>query len=190
MNEKFQKIGDEERGDLKDIILMAHERDCTIEKIDGEMYKYVVTLQYINFVTYMTEDEVEMSVEKAIDLMEEMKEINNGGLDRKKFTELLDRLNKEYDNNEALVLLRLWKEIASDRLNEIVSEIDELRRVGGAYAMLVSNPCLESAIRAVYERMVDNFDDDGLYNKALYFLFRAVLRVHSEEIKKEPNEEV
>ncbi len=78
--------------------------------------------------------------------------------------------------------LAIWNEICSERMNEIIAKIDVVRRVGGAYAMLISNPCLKSAIYAVYERLVDNFEDEKLYCQSAYFLVCAVMRMHSDEI--------
>lgn len=71
----------------------------------------------------------------------------------------------------------------SEEVVKIICEIDVVRRVGGAYAMLISNSGLKSAIYVVYEVLVDKFDDENLYRQSAYFMLRAIMRMHSEEVK-------
>lgn len=51
--------------------------------------------------------------------------------------------------------------------------------------MLISNPGLISAICAVYERLVDQFDDEDLYAESCFLLLRAIMRMHSEEVRNQ-----
>ena len=67
----------------------------------------------------------------------------------------------------------------------ILHKVANMRRVGGAYWMLLSRPGLISAIYAVYDRIVDNFDDENIYIQSIYFLLRAIMKVRSEEIDKD-----
>ena len=49
-------------------------------------------------------------------------------------------------------ILGIWNSIKTEQLLELISKLDRVRRVGGAWAMLIANPCLISAIYAVYDR--------------------------------------
>lgn len=148
--------------------------------IEEGFYKYEVQIQNIRFVTYMSEDEVELSARLAIDILEELKNINNSGFDRERLNET--QKNAEAEKNELLSNILIWNKLCSERLLQIIDEIDVLRRVGGAYAMLISNPGLKSAIHAVYDRIVDGFENENLYAHSAYFLLRAIMRMHSDEV--------
>lgn len=65
--------------------------------------------------------------------------------------------NETQYQDELMRQLALWNEIFTERIHEIIGKIDVIRRVRGAYAMLISNLCFKSAIYAVYKRLVDNF---------------------------------
>lgn len=41
--------------------------------------------------------------------------------------------------------LRLWNQFKTDKLNKKIEELNNLRRVGDAYAMLISEPTFISA---------------------------------------------
>lgn len=71
---------------------------------------------------------------------------------------------------------------------KLIAQIDTTRRVGGAYAILISNPGLIGAICAVYEQLVDRFDDDEMYDLSGYFLLRAIMKMNSNEYKEEAGE--
>lgn len=65
-------------------------------------------------------------------------------------------------------ILGIWNSIKTEQLLELISKLI-VRRVGGAWAMLIANPCLISAIYAVYDRIVDSFDNDDLYMQSVFF---------------------
>jgi len=154
------------------------------EMVEANFYKYEVQLQSIKFVAYMSNEELEKSIELTIDLLEEMKKVNNGGLNMQILKEKVMSIETQYQD-ELMSQIVVWNIICNERIHEIIGEIDVVRRVGGAYAMLVSNPCLKSAIYAVYDRLVDNFDDEELYCQSAYFLARAIMRMHSNELESD-----
>ena len=79
------------------------------------------------------------------------------------------------------VMGNFYKAINTDRLDDIVEEqIPKVCRVGGTYWMLLARPALITSIDGVYELIVDQFDDSKLYNGALDYLFRSIMRVHSK----------
>ena len=91
----------------------------------------------------------------------------------------------ETDGDNVMQILGIWNSIKTEQLLELISKLDRVRRVGGAWAMLIANPCLISAIYAVYDRIVDSFDNDDLYMQSVFFLMRAVMQMNSDECEEE-----
>ena len=135
---------------------------------------------------YLTEDFPSYIIRKDnylyASLKNASKNLNNGGMNAQMLQEKITNIETQYED-ELMRHIALWNEIFTERIHKIIGKINVIRRVGGAYAMLISNPCFKSAIYAVYERLVDNFDDEELYCQSAYFLVRAVMRMHSNEIQ-------
>jgi len=72
---------------------------------------------------------------------------------------------------------------------KLFAQIDMTRRVGGAYAIILANPGLISAICAVYEQLVDRFEDEEMYDLSGYFLLRAIMKMNSNECDDETRKE-
>ena len=180
MGKSFVKVSAEFRKEIEEILKTTIIENFQKEVAEEDFYKYEVQLQSIKFVTYMSNEELEKTIELTIDLLEELKNLNNGGMNAQMLQEKITNIETQYQD-ELMRQLALWNEIFTDRIHKIIGKIDVIRRVGGAYAMLISNPCFKSAIYAVYERLVDNFDDEELYCQSAYFLVRAVMRMHSDE---------
>ncbi len=181
----FDAITAEEHSEIEDILVKAIDEFCN-EEIVENFFKYVVELQDNKFITVMSADEIKESARLTVEILEELKNINNSGVHRAE----LERIEKEKDENEpeggkVMQLLGIWNSIKTDRMSELIGELDQVRRVGGAWAMLIANPCLISAIYAVYDRIVDSFDDEDLYLHSAYFLMRAVMKMHSYEYSDE-----
>lgn len=180
---QFDAITAENHSEIEEALIKAVNDEFRREEISENYFKYIVELQSNRFITAMSVDEVEESARLTVDILEELKNINNSGINRAE----LERTEKEKNRNETeggnvMQILGIWNCIKTDRLSEIISELDRVRRVGGAWALLLANPCLISAIYAVYDRIVDSFDDDELYLQSAYFLMRAVMKMHSDEI--------
>ena len=180
---QFDAITAENHSEIEEALIKAVNDEFRREEIAENYFKYIVELQGNRFITAMSVDEVEESARLTVDILEELKNINNSGINRAE----LERTEKEKNRNETeggnvMQILGIWNCIKTDRLSEIISELDRVRRVGGAWALLLANPCLISAIYAVYDRIVDSFDDDELYLQSAYFLMRAVMKMHSDEI--------
>lgn len=181
-NRKYEKLNDEFRNKLEKDLQMAVVEQFRKEEMEEHFYKYEVQLQNVRFITYMSDEELESSIKMTIDLLEEMKEINNKGLCEQ---ELRKRVADIEENNEDKLMrdLHTWNILCSEKIVDIIRKLDVVRRVGGAYAMLISNPCLKSAIYVVYERLVDHFNDVELFCHSAFFLLRAIMRMHSDDIK-------
>ena len=184
VSKQFEKIDEEKRNEL-DKELREHivKFFQTEEEKDG-YYKYEVELQDIRFFTYMSDKELEKSSQLAIDLLEELKEINNGGMVESEYREKVQEI-EENEENEALRILKTWDVLCSDKMRKIIAEIAYTRRVGGAYAMLISIPMLKNAYSAVYDRIVDAFDNEEWYWHSAFFLLRAIMMMHSDKIENE-----
>jgi len=178
----FKKISNEKREQLEEMLYCCAVREFRKEEVEPGYHKYDVVLQIYKFITYMTEEELKQSAKLTVELIEEMKKINNGGMNKPAFEHLIEELEAK-ETDEVLLVFGLWNKIATDEIRKLIAELDTVRRVGGAWAMLISNPALISAICAVYERLVDQFDDEDLYAESCFFLLRAVMRMHSEEVK-------
>ena len=181
MEKNYEKISDELREEMVELIKKTIIDTFQKEKIKEHFYRYEVQFQTIKFMTCMTDEELDKSIELTIDLMEELKNINNGGMTGQVLKEKAMQLESEYED-ELIRDLFLWEELCNKEVKNIIRELNVVRRVGGAYAMIISNPCFKSAIYGVYEMIVDKFDDDTLYCQSAFFLARAVMRMHSNEM--------
>ena len=175
---KFEKISKKAREKLEKIIYKTIVEEFRTEKIKESYYQYSIKLQDTIFVTDMTDDELKESINIACDVMEELKKINNGGMDKKKLKEIQD---KEY-TDELFETLDIWNAIATEHLKELLNRADVVQRVAGAWAAIIANPVVIRAITIVYEIQVDKFDDEELYAQGAYFVTRAIMKMRGTEI--------
>lgn len=153
------------------------------EPLEGKYYKYEITLQSERFVTYVSDEEVEQSAQYALEILEEMKNINNGGMDKVAFEGLQERVAEETEA-EIIKVIKVWEVVSNVKTAELIRKIEKLCRVGGAYALLMSRPVFISACLSVFEAIVDCFDNFERYRLSGFFLFRAILKIHSEPIEE------
>ena len=164
----FEKIKDDEREQLEKLLYESTVGEYRKAKISDGYYQYKVILQKRKFLTDMTDQELKDTVHLAIDLMEKFeKGLKEVGVDSGKRWELMQVLN-------------IWQIFATEQIQKIIVEVDKAQRVGGAWAMLIANPQLKSAILSVYQIIVDNFDDLKLYYHSTDFLIRAIMNMHGE----------
>ncbi len=183
--EKFELLTKNEKDELVMEYVEHLKKDFRTDDapIEGTYYKYEITLQIYRFVTYVSDEEIEKSARYALELLEEMKKINNSGMDKVAFESLQKKIGEETES-EILRVLKVWNEVSNIKIAELMARIQELRRVGGAYAMFVSGPVFISALYSVYEAIVDRFDDAEWYWASGFLLFRAILQMHSESIEE------
>lgn len=69
-------------------------REFRQEEVEPGYHKYEVVLQIYKFITYMTEEKLKQSAKLTIDLVEEMKKVNNNGMElqRMKYGNSLQKL--------------------------------------------------------------------------------------------------
>lgn len=182
LKKKFEQISDAERKELEEKYYTTVVEAFRKDEVEKDFHKYVVNLQDYKLITYMTDEELRLSIKLSVDLIEELKVINNIGLDKEAFEEVVSKI-KMTEEEDIMAILGVYYEIATERMKEIVAEIDRVRRVGGAWAMLVANPGLKNAMYAVYEKIVDRFDDIELYAHGGFFLLKAIMNMHSDKLE-------
>lgn len=180
IDKKYVAISDEERRELEEAWCECVVEEFRKEMVEKDCYKYEVVLQDIKFITYMTNEELKLSAEFATALLEELKNINNSGMNRQMYEQIMRETGQEEEFN-LFRIIELWNRIETEKLSKLIAEIDVLRRVGRAYAIILANPGLISAICAVYEQLVDRFEDEEMYGLSGYFLLRAIMKMHSNE---------
>lgn len=179
---KYEGISEAEFTEMEDVLFDVANKQLRGKELSEDYFEYVVVLQGQKYVTDMTLEEVRENARLAIKVLEELKSINNSGIDRDEW----EKICKECEEStEAMRAIHSWNRIVTDNLNALLQELDSVNRVDGAWAMLIANPCYVSAVCAVYDRMVDSFDEDGLYLKSAYFLMRAAMKMRGEKYSEE-----
>ena len=189
MFEKLAEEGEFSRAAVRELLLEDAEENLMPEQPDGERKAYEIDIQGVLFEPLLTADELEQCVNLAIDLTEELKNIANNGMDRKAFEDLLGQMreqNPEVERNHEYadfnIVIAMWNKFPTEGLKPILDEIDEVRHVGGAYAMLMVNPALFSAIFSAYDYLVDRFDDPEAYCTSAHFLLQNIMRSGCMEV--------
>ena len=178
----YQAITEEDRTELVTALYNQVLKDSWDERKEknGEYLVCYCKIQDAAFTTEMTENEIKTSARLTIDILEELKNINNTGLNKEKFNTLL----KQYTTENAGITgyLGIWDEVfRTEKIQLIFSEIDRIKQVGGAYAAILAHPQLIQTIIAIYDVLVDSFDDEHLYCTSAYFLLRGIMRMRSRE---------
>lgn len=173
--------------------------EAFVEKINKDFYtgeyvtennldykKYHVTQQEIRFEAYLTDDELRRTVEAGIDIVEELIRINEEGFDKKKFDAAWNDFKNEKGkySDELDQVMFVKKYFYTEKILEIKDKVNEIRRVGGAYAMLISNPLLDQTIFVVYDAAVDLWEENNLDVLSIYFLIRTIMRMNSTELNE------
>ena len=180
MKSRFEKIDENERKTMEDELCEAVVEKFRKNKLEENYYRYIVEIQTISFTTDMEDSELKESARLTISLLEEMKNINNNGLHKEQFEEML--IEAKSQENQPLWPLWLWNQMCTNKMGRTLHELDDVRRIGGAWAMLIANPQIMTAILAAYQRIVDNFDDTHLYETCAWFLLRSIMRMHSDPV--------
>ena len=75
------------------------------------------------------------------------------------------------------VSIRAYREVRYGR----IERFDSGGSIGGAYASIIAHPQLIQTIIAVYDVLVDSFDDEHLYCTSAYFLLRGIMHINSSK---------
>ena len=180
----YEAITKEERAEIEEVLYNKLLKDSWEERkeTNGDYLVCYCKMQDIEFITEITTDELKTLVKLTIDMLEELKNMNNKWLNKEKFDALLERCVKDKDE-DIIGFIQLWNEaFCTEEIKHIVSEIDKTRKVGGAYAAIIAHPQLIHTMISVYAVLVDTFNDESLYCRGAYFFLRGAMRIRSREL--------
>ena len=186
----FEKINLESRAKMEKLLYETIVETARTREQKGEFYEFIVTIEDVRFRTYLSDQELREAITCSIDLLEELKAINNGGLDSVHFDKLKEEKRKEMeelDEEECDIYLGLEvvNSMYTEKIREIKVRIARICRVGGAWYALICSPLMDNIIYVIYEQMVDRFDDEKLYIESVYFILRGVMKIRSEDLPVE-----
>lgn len=171
------------KDEIKECLQGAIERYCETGKTKGEYKEYIVPLQGHKFRMLMNQEELNASIEYTIYILEELKQINENGVSRNTLLKLNGEMKEKYQEwGTGFHSVMILKKVQTDRLVMLMEEIEAICKVGGAYQMLLAHPSFASAVYAVFEHLIDAFDDEELYLQSAFFLLRAIFKINSDEI--------
>lgn len=190
----FDIIEENYKEEVKKELLKKFKKDFVPTDVDNGYSMYEVDIQNLRFRTFINDEELSMAMDYAFEILEELKNINNYRLTKEQFEELVKNHRETFriddkEFSEMMLPVSVYNKFATEELEMLLIGIANLRRVGGAYWMLLCRPGLISAVFAVFDAIIDKFDDDNYYIQSIYFLFRAILKVRSEEIDKDSKKE-
>lgn len=151
-----------------------------VEKIDDGYHKYELGNEEDSYIRYITDDELRGIIKLSVDMLEEMKVINNNSVDRTEFDRIREE-EKARDENDYLNRLYAFERIKTGRMRDVIKEIDKAARVAGAWALIIGNPSLCSVAYGVYDKLVDDFDNEEWYWKCGFYLPQAIMRMYGNE---------
>ncbi len=177
---KFEKIDNELRKEIESEYYSTMLEMFRVEKMDDGYHKYQFGHEEDIYIRYVTNNELREAIKLAIDMLEEMKIINNSGVNRTELNRILEK-EKAREENEYLHRLYAFERIKTDRLKNIIKEIDKVARVAGTWALIVGNPSLCYVAYGVYDKLVDDFDNEEWYWKCGFYLVQAIMRMYGNE---------
>lgn len=156
----------------------------SINEDNEDLKKYHVIQQNISFEAYLTDAELRGTVEAGIDIVDELIRINKEGFDKKAFETAWNNFkNKKEKYSDELKQVMFVKEyFYTEKLQKIKKELSAIRRVGGAYEMLISNPLLDQTIFVIYAAAVDSWEENDWDISSIYFLIRTIMRMNSQQL--------
>ena len=105
---KYEKISMEERMQVEKELYESVVEQFRRELIEGGFYKYEAILQDFKFNTIMTDEELQESAKLTVNVLEELKEINNNGMDRASWERLVKAVNAE-EESHVLQVMEIWQ---------------------------------------------------------------------------------
>lgn len=180
----YEAITKEERAEIEEFLYNQLLKDSWEERKEtkGEHLVCYCKMQDIEFIIEVTKDELETLAKLTIDMLEELKNMNNAGFNKEKYEALFEQFVEDKDE-DIVGFLTLWNEaFSTEEIKHIVSEIGKTRKINATYATLIACPQLIHTAISVYAVLVDTFDDTRLYYICAYFLFRGIMYTCSREL--------
>ena len=136
----YQAITKEDRAEIEvglyDQVLKDSWNDR--KEKNGEYLICHCKIQDIPFTTEMTEDELKTVARLTIDILEELKNIHNTGLNKEKFKALFQQYITE--NNDITGYFKIWEEaFRTEKMQLIFSEIDQINNPDASVGVCCSH---------------------------------------------------
>lgn len=162
----------------KEVLRSIMENDNPYIVKNGEMYD--VHAVNLHFKCCYTDEEMEQIASLCLELLEELKRINNSGYTREELNKAAEEAEKK--SLDICRIMDICKTFMTERAEEIVAKLGQATRVGGAYYMLLSRPTFMSAIYVTFDALIDQLEDPNAYLTALFMLVRMAMHMHCDEI--------
>lgn len=114
-------------------------------------------------------------------IIQELIVIQDNGYTRERF-DSIDHFDNGEEVDRILAPLEVFADFKTDKLSDYVADLAGYTRVDGAWYMLLAAPCIKDVIYAVFDKMLDDPDDEGMWIWCLHFLIRGAMKMHGQEI--------
>lgn len=173
INEKIELISTEQRSNYIKSFVETIKGDFQTEIKENGINTYEFPVLHDVYRAYMTDDQIDKTVEYAIDIIEELKKQNMNGLTGNVFEEKVKQVGNSIESYQICLNVEIKR---------MVHEIDKLFLLDPAASEIIVNQELYSVIFAIYKQLVDKFDDEEMYQHALDLLIRGIMRMGYEPL--------
>ena len=170
---KYKYMTNEKRKRLEQDVFEKAVKELKKKEIGKELYEFDITIQKIKCISYLSKNELKKSVHMVIDILEELKKLNNSGMDKSQ----LEKIEKKVESIQDYVMqtFQIWNKISTENLEKLIEQTLEIRNVNFTTAIIFDRPKMISAIISVFFMQVDKFDDEELYELSVWFLLRTFM---------------
>ncbi len=168
--------------DYTEIMLERIKNEYAVKDINIDWGTcYEVTIQDIRFKCAYSDDEMRGIIDTCVKIIQELIVIQDNGYTRERF-DSIDHFDNGEEVDTILAPLEVFADFKTDKLSDYVADLAGYTRVGGAWYMLLSGPCIKDTIYAVFDKMLDDPDDMEIWVWLLHFLIRGAMKMHGQEI--------
>ena len=170
---KYKNMTNEKRKRLEQDVFEKAVKELKKKEIGKEQYELDITIQKIKCISYLSKNELKKSVHMVIDILEELKKLNNSGMDKSQ----LEKIEKKVESIQDYVMqtFQIWNKISTENLEKLIEQTLEIRNVNFTTAIIFDRPKMISSIISVFFMQVDKFDDEELYELSVWFLLRTFM---------------
>lgn len=149
---------------------------------DEGFFEYFVELQDEKFKIWVTDKEMEEAINIALLIVEELMLLPQNGMDSIKFADIRKSADA-FETHGSIEYILTIEKILNENLKNLISKAASTVRVGGAYFLFLARPIISSAIYAVFEKLVDDLDNEEIQFCGGYFLLRAILKMRGDVVE-------
>ncbi len=186
----FESIDLAYRTELESLLYETIVKEARTDERKKGIFEFIVTIEDVRFRTYMSDSDLLEAIVYAIDLLEELKTINNSGLDSASFKEMLAERReamkgKDEDECKIYLGLKVVHSIYTEKLCEIKGKLAEICCVGSIGFAFIFSPLMDKIIYEIYQQIVDHFDEEERYVASALFILRDIIKMRSEDLPME-----